>query len=142
MSEYDLDRFVKAQKDLYDRVVRELTSGRKSSHWMWFVFPQIAGLGFSAMAQRYAVRSRDEAETYLAHKLLGPRLEQCTQLVLDVRNKSITDILGSPDDMKFRSSMTLFHAVSDRKLFSDAIARFYPDGFDPRTISMLAARDR
>src|SRR5215475_4554446 len=98
---------------------------------MWFVFPQIAGLGLSAMAQRFAIGSRAEAAAYLQHEVLGTRLVECTRLVVAARDKSITDILGSPDDMKFRSSMTLFDAVSTQATFRDAIAAFYPDGRDP-----------
>jgi uncharacterized protein (DUF1810 family) len=134
---FDLQRFVDAQEPVYRRVVEELSRGRKTSHWMWFVFPQIAGLGFSAMAQRFAIGSRAEAAAYLQHDVLGPRLVECTRLVVAARDKSITDILGSPDDMKFRSSMTLFDEVSTEATFRDAIAAFYPDGQDPATLSIL-----
>ncbi|KRR25277.1 calpastatin [Bradyrhizobium lablabi] len=134
---FDLQRSVDAQEPVYRRVVEELRRGRKTSHWMWFIFPQIAGLGFSAMAQRFAIGSRAEAAAYLQHEVLGPRLVECTRLVLAARDKSITDILGSPDDMKFRSSMTLFDAVSSQATFSDVIAAFYPDGRDPATLSIL-----
>ncbi len=98
-------------------VVAELSAGRKQSHWMWFVFPQIAGLGFSAMSQRYAIASRAEAEAYLAHPVLSPRLIECTRLVLAVEGRTINAILGAPDDAKFRSSMTLFAAVSGEPAF-------------------------
>lgn len=134
---FDLQRFVDAQEPAYRRVIQELSRGRKASHWMWFVFPQIAGLGFSAMAQRFAISSRVEAAAYLQHDVLGPRLVECTRLVVAASDKSITDILGSPDDMKFRSSMTLFDAVSMQPIFSEAIAAFYPDGKDPATLSIL-----
>jgi uncharacterized protein (DUF1810 family) len=134
---FDIQRFVDAQEPVYRRVVEELCRGRKTSHWMWFVFPQIAGLGFSAMAQRFAIGSRAEAAAYLQHNVLGPRLIECTRLVVAARDKSITEILGSPDDTKFRSSMTLFDAVSTQGTFSDAIAAFYPDGGDPATLSIL-----
>jgi len=97
---------------------------------MWFIFPQIAGLGFSAMAQRFAIGSRAEAVAYLEHDLLGPRLLECTRLVLAASEETITDILGSPDDMKFRSCMTLFDVISQRVIFAEAIAAFYPDGKD------------
>lgn len=135
---YDLKRFVDAQENVYTNVTFELQSGEKRSHWMWFIFPQIAGLGFSAMAQRFAIASREEAIAYLAHPVLGPRLQECTRLVLGVKGKSIHDILGSPDDLKFRSSMTLFGAVSQDALFSQAIAKYYPDGNDPATADILA----
>src|SRR3954462_15782558 len=116
---FDLQRFVNAQNPVYARVVEELSRGQKQSHWMWFIFPQIAGLGFSAMAQRYAIGSRAAAIAYLDHPVLGPRLIECTRLVLDVTGKSIHSILGSPDDIKFRSSMTLFDAVCDNPIFND-----------------------
>lgn len=103
---YDLQRFVDAQNPVYRRVVEELGRGRKATHWMWFVFPQIAGLSFSAMVQRFAISSRAEAAAYLQHDVLGPRLVECTRLIVAASDKSIADILGSPDDMKFRSSMT------------------------------------
>jgi len=134
---FDLQRFVDAQEPVYRRVAEELRRGRKTSHWMWFIFPQIAGLGFSAMAQRFAIGSRAEAAAYLQHEVLGPRLVECTLLVLAARDKSITEIFGSPDDMKFRSSMTLFDAISMQAIFSDAIAAFFPDGKDPATLSIL-----
>ncbi|SED13827.1 DUF1810 domain-containing protein [Bradyrhizobium erythrophlei] len=128
---FDLQRFVDAQEPVYRWVLEELRRGRKASHWMWFVFPQIAGLGSSAMAQRFAIGSRAEAAAYLKHDVLGPRLVECTRLVMAVSDGSITDILGSPDDMKFRSSMTLFDAVATQPIFGDAIAAFYPEGKDP-----------
>jgi uncharacterized protein (DUF1810 family) len=137
---HDLARFIDAQASVYDRVVGELTRGRKTSHWMWFIFPQVAGLGFSAMAQRYAIRSRAEAKAYLADETLGPRLLACTELVCTVRDKTIHDILGAPDDAKFRSSMTLFNAVSGRSLFAQALNRYY-DGDDAATLAVLAQWD-
>ena len=133
----DLQRFVDAQATVYPQVVAELSHGRKQSHWMWFIFPQIAGLGFSPMAQRFAIGSRAEAIAYLEHALLGPRLLECTRLVLAANEKTITDILGSPDDMKFRSCMTLFDAVSKQEIFAEAIAAFYPDGRDRATLAIL-----
>jgi uncharacterized protein (DUF1810 family) len=104
---------------------------------MWFVFPQIAGLGFSAMAQRFAIESRGEAVAYLAHDVLGPRLIECTRLVMAASDRTIANIVGSPDDMKFRSSMTLFDATSNQKIFAGAIANFYPAGKDLATIDIL-----
>ena len=106
---------------------------------MWFVFPQIAGLGLSAMAQRFAIKSKREAEAYLAHELLGPRLIECSRLVMAASEKRINDILGSPDDMKFRSSMTLFDVVSKQEIFAEAIGTFYPEGPDPSTLRILRA---
>jgi uncharacterized protein (DUF1810 family) len=134
---FDLRRFVYAQESVYRQVVEELSRGHKRTHWMWFIFPQIAGLGFSAMAQHFAIGSREEAAAYLAHDVLGPRLIECTRLVLGASEKSITEILGSPDDMKFRSSMTLFDAVSQQEIFAEAIGAFYPEGRDPATLAIL-----
>ncbi len=134
---FDLQRFIEAQATIYPRVVEELSHGRKRTHWMWFVFPQIAGLGFSAMAQRFAIGSPAEASAYLEHDLLGHRLVECTRLVMAASENSITDILGSPDDMKFRSCMTLFDAVSRQEIFAEAIAAFYPDGKDRATLELL-----
>src|SRR5262245_20981374 len=134
---FDLQRFVDAQDGVYRRVVAELSTGRKQSHWMWFIFPQIAGLGFSAMAQRYAISSREEAAAYLAHDILGPRLVECTRLVLGVEGKTIRTILGSPDDLKFRSSMTLFSAVSGNPIFDQAIAKYYAGANDQATLDLL-----
>ena len=134
---FDLRRFVDAQAAVYPQVVAELSHGRKQTHWMWFIFPQIAGLGSSAMAQRFAIGSRAEAVAYLEHDLLGPRLVECTRLVLAAGEKTITDVLGSPDDMKFRSCMTLFDAVSKQKIFAEAIAAFYPDGKDRAILIIL-----
>jgi uncharacterized protein (DUF1810 family) len=134
---FDLRRFVEAQEPVYRQVVEELSHGRKRTHWMWFVFPQIKGLGFSAMARRFAIDSRGEAVAYLAHDVLGPRPIECTRLVMTASEKTITEILGSPDDMKFRSSMTLFDAVSQQEIFAEAIGTFYSDGKDPATLAIL-----
>ena len=138
---YDLERFVAAQAQAYSRVVAELSDGRKRSHWMWFIFPQIEGLGFSTMAQRFAIRSRAEAATYLAHGILGPRLIECTRLVLAVKNRTIHEILGSPDDLKFRSSMTLFGAVSENPIFGQAISACYGGAKDQATLEILRSLD-
>jgi uncharacterized protein (DUF1810 family) len=138
---FDLDRFVLAQNPVYSGVIGELGRGRKQSHWMWFVFPQIAGLGFSAMSQRYAIASRAEAVAYLAHPVLGPRLAECTGLVLAVEGRSINAILGAPDDAKFRSSMTLFGAVSGEPVFDQAIARYFAGKRDGATLKILRAID-
>ena len=134
---FDLQRFVDAQAAVYRQVIEELSRGRKRTHWMWFIFPQIAGLGFSAMAQHFAIGSRAEAVAYLEYDVLGPRLLECTRLVLATSERTITDILGSPDDMKFRSCMTLFDAVSSQEVFAEAIAAFYPDGKDGTTLAIL-----
>ena len=139
---FDLKRFVRAQQAVYPAVVGELARGRKQSHWMWFIFPQIAGLGFSAISQRYAIASREEASGYLAHPILGSRLVECTGLVLAVEGRTINAILGAPDDAKFRSSMTLFDAVSDQPIFGQAIAKYCAGERDQATLDILAALDR
>jgi uncharacterized protein (DUF1810 family) len=139
---FDLDRFVRAQDPVYRDVLGELARGRKQSHWMWFVFPQIAGLGFSAMSQRYAIGSRAEARAYLAHPVLGARLIECTGLVLAAQGRSINAILGAPDDAKFRSSMTLFGAVSDQPIFGAALARYFAGERDAATLEILAKLNR
>jgi uncharacterized protein (DUF1810 family) len=134
---FDLKRFVDAQASVYQRVVAELSGGRKQSHWMWFIFPQLAGLGFSEMAQRYAIASYDEAIAYLKHDILGPRLLECTALVNAVEGRTIREILGSPDDLKFHSSMTLFATVSSDPAFPAAIAKYYGGVADRRTLELL-----
>ncbi|MBH5396706.1 DUF1810 domain-containing protein [Bradyrhizobium sp. CNPSo 4010] len=139
---FDLERFVQAQNPVFRDVQEELARGRKQTHWMWFIFPQIAGLGVSAMSQRYAIGSRAEAEAYLAHPILGGRLIECTRLVLAVEGRTIDAILGAPDDAKFRSSMTLFGAVSDETVFDQALARYFAGEPDRRTLEILAKLGR
>ncbi len=135
---YDLHRFVEAQEPVIDQVKRELQSGRKRSHRMWFVFPQAAGLGSSETAQRYAISSQTEAEAYLTHPVLGPRLGECTALVNGIDGRSAHEIFGSPDDLKFRSSMTLFDAVADDPTpFRTALQRYYDGDRDERTLRFL-----
>ena len=135
---YNLGRFVAAQEGDYETALREITAGRKRTHWMWYVFPQIDGLGFSAMAQRYAIKNADEARTYLAHPVLGERLRTCAQAALGHEGKSATEIFGTPDDLKLRSSATLFAAVSQEgSVFHRLLARFYPAGPDPATLRLL-----
>ena len=141
MTEADLLRFVNAQSDVHDKVAKELTEGRKQTHWMWFVFPQLAGLGHSSMARRYAIRDLDQARRYLAQPLLGRRLRRNVRLVMSHSGKSALDILGSPDDLKFRSCLTLFAEAasddSDRMLFKQALDQFYGGQADPRTMELL-----
>ncbi len=135
---FDLQRFVDAQTPVYDRVLLELREGRKRAHWMWFIFPQIAGLGSSPMAQRYAIASRAEAAAYLAHPVLGSRLRECTRLVAATEGRSIHDILGSPDDMKFYSSMTLFaEAAPADAAFRAALDKYFGGEPDPATLARL-----
>src|SRR5918993_210214 len=124
--EFDLDRFIRAQEPVMTQVRQELAAGRKRSHWMWFVFPQLAGLGHSAMARQYAISSLAEALAYLDHPVLGPRLVALTELVNQVKGRSIREIFGSPDDLKFHSSMTLFaRARPDEPAFQEALDRYY-----------------
>ncbi|HYL62642.1 MAG TPA: DUF1810 domain-containing protein [Candidatus Methylomirabilis sp.] len=138
---YDLQRFVEAQKDCIDDVLRELSEGRKRSHWMWFVFPQIKGLGLSSTARHFAIGSRKEAAAFLAHPILGARLRKCTQLVAQVEGRSLREIFGSPDDLKFRSCVTLFaQATSDNQVFLDALKKHCGGEFDPLTMERLATR--
>ena len=135
---YDLQRFVDAQDPVIETVKEELRSGRKRSHWIWFVFPQVAGLGESKAARRYAISSREEAEAYLTHPTLGPRLYECTAIVNAIEGRSATDVFGSPDDRKFQSSITLFDAVTDGQTpFGTALERYYDDAPDPKTLDFL-----
>ena len=135
---YNLDRFVRAQEPVYKLVCRELGDGFKQSHWIWFIFPQIKGLGHSPTANYYAITSLAEAETYLSHPILGARLRECTRLVMLVENRSIHDILGYPDDLKFRSCMTLFaQTKSDIQIFQDALAKYFDAQPDPLTLELL-----
>ncbi|MFB6155736.1 MAG: DUF1810 domain-containing protein [Haloferacaceae archaeon] len=135
---YDLQRFVDAQDPVIADVKAELRAGRKRTHWMWFVFPQLEGLGRSRRAKRYGIASRGEAEAYLAHETLGPRLRECTRIVNDVEDRTAREILGSPDDLKFRSSTTLFAAVADDPdPFETALEKYYDGDPDPNTLELL-----
>lgn len=135
---FHLQRFLDAQAPVYSRVLAELARGQKQSHWMWFIFPQLAGLGRSPMARRFAIASREEAVAYLADAVLGPRLRECTALVNAAEGRTIREILGSPDDVKFHSSVTLFAALSPDPEFADALAKFYEGKPDQRTLDLLA----
>ena len=135
---FDLQRFVEAQEPVIDDVKQELRSGRKRSHWMWYIFPQIVGLGHSEMSRRYAIASREEAGAYLSHPVLGPRLRECTDLVNSLDGRSANDVFGSPDDLKFRSSMTLFEAVAnDPEPFETALEKYYDGDRDQKTLNRL-----
>jgi uncharacterized protein (DUF1810 family) len=136
-SNFDLQRFIAAQGSIYPTVLAELKAGQKRTHWMWFVFPQVEGLGHSAIAQRFAIRSREEAVAYVATPLLAGRLIECTQTVLSVAGKSAHEIFGSPDDMKLHSSMTLFDAVDGGDLYGRALDRFFAGKRDDKTLSIL-----
>jgi uncharacterized protein (DUF1810 family) len=134
---FDLQRFVAAQAPVIDDVRDELRAGRKRSHWMWFVFPQLRGLGVSSTAEFYGLASLDEARAYLAHPVLGPRLRECCALMLGVPAKGAHEILGSPDDLKFRSCLTLFAlAAPDEAVFRQALERFYDGQPDSRTLAL------
>ena len=141
MTAADLARFVDAQAQVYREVVDELTDGRKRTHWMWFIFPQLTGLGHSVMAQRYAIRDLDQARRYLADPILGSRLRHDVQVMTRHKGKSALEILGSPDDLKFRSCLTLFGQAAldddDRLLFAKALNQFYSGKMDPRTLELL-----
>lgn len=140
---FDLQRFVEAQERVYDAVLTELRAGRKRSHWIWFVFPQLRGLGTSATAQRYGISSLEEARAYLAHDELGPRLRECADVVARSEQASADDLFGWPDNLKVRSSMTLFSRASDdptvRAVFDQVLTKYYDGEPDPLTVERLSA---
>jgi uncharacterized protein (DUF1810 family) len=140
---FDLARFVEAQAAVFGQVRHELRSGRKRTHWMWYIFPQLCGLGHSAMAQRYGLRGADEAAAYLAHPLLGARLIECTQLVNQIAARPIEQIFSAPDNLKFRSCMTLFAFLEDAPpAFREALAKYFGAVPDPLTIAALQGVER
>ena len=135
---FELKRFLQAQENTYARALAELRAGRKTSHWMWYVFPQIDGLGHSSTARHYAIKSLAEARAYLGHPLLGARLAECTRAMLEHRDLTAHEILGYPDDLKFHSSMTLFeHAAEDKDLFARAIGSYFAGRRDAMTLMIL-----
>ena len=135
---YNLQRFLDAQDSIYEEVLNELKQGRKTSHWMWYIFPQIKGLGRTSTAQKFAISSLEEAKAYLQNSILGSRLRECTQLVLDIGNRDIQEIFGYPDYLKFRSSMTLFlEATKDNKIFQDALLKYFAGQADQLTLDKL-----
>jgi uncharacterized protein (DUF1810 family) len=137
----EFDHFVQAQEAVYEQVLRELAAGRKQSHWMWFIFPQLRGLGQSPMSERFAIGSLEQARRYTAHELLGPRLHECTSLVLRVQDRSIEEIFGYPDWMKFRSSITLFSLASPQdSVFKQALDQYFAGIPDERTLDLLNLR--
>lgn len=136
---HDLSRFLEAQKSTWDEAIAEIRAGRKRTHWMWFIFPQLAGLGTSSTAVRYAIGSLDEASAYLSHPILGPRLIGCAEAVLAVQGRSATEIFGSPDDLKLRSSATLFSQVSPAdSVFHRILDKYYGSEPDTRTLDLLS----
>ncbi len=135
---FDLQRFLTAQAPVFEQVRAELSEGRKRTHWMWFIFPQIAGLGFSPMARKFAISSLAEARAYLHHPILGPRLEDCTALVVETKGQTADEIFGFPDELKFRSSMTLFSRASPQmKIFTEALRKYFGGEADPATLELL-----
>ena len=137
---YDLERFVEAQHGVFDGACAELRRGRKTGHWIWFIFPQIAGLGFSAMSQRYSIQSLDEARAYLEHPVLGTRLREVCEIVNGIQGRSVHEIFGSPDDMKLRSSMTLFaHAAEDNAVFLEVLRKYFGGVEDARTVELMVS---
>jgi uncharacterized protein (DUF1810 family) len=135
---YNLERFVRAQADVFERAGAELRGGQKQTHWMWFIFPQFQGLGRSEMARRFAISSLEEAEAYLRHGILEPRLIACTELVNQIQGRAIEEIFGWPDHLKFHSSMTLFsHATADNGVFRQALRKYFAEVPDPLTLKQL-----
>ena len=135
---FNLNRFIQAQASIYGDVIAELSAGCKRSHWMWFVFPQIDGLGFSETTKRYSIKSLAEARAYLAHPVLGARLVECTRTVLALNGRTALEIFGRPDDMKLQSSMTLFAAISPAaSVFSDVLDKYFNGERDPRTTELI-----
>ncbi|KKK90464.1 hypothetical protein LCGC14_2722750 [marine sediment metagenome] len=135
---FDLSRFVSAQARSYDRILAELRSGQKRTHWMWFIFPQIDGLGSSTTTKHYAVKSREEARQYLDHTVIGARLLECAEAVLAIKGRSVSKIFGYPDYLKFKSSMTLFASVSEpRSVFSRVLDKYYHGERDDKTLHIL-----
>jgi uncharacterized protein (DUF1810 family) len=135
---YDLERFVQAQEHDYQRALAEIRAGRKRSHWMWYIFPQFAGLGLSSMSQRYAIKSAVEARAYLAHPVLGPRLVECCEAAIGLAGRSAADVFGSPDDMKLRSCATLFAAVSPpESVFDRLLDKFFQGLRDEKTLRLI-----
>jgi uncharacterized protein (DUF1810 family) len=137
--QYDLERFLGAQAEVYEQACAELRAGRKRSHWMWFVFPQIRGLGSSEMAVRYAISSLEEAQAYLGHAVLGVRLRECVGIVCGLKGKSASEIFGYPDDLKFHSSMTLFAKAAGGDVFREALEKYFDGAMDGGTLERLRA---
>jgi uncharacterized protein (DUF1810 family) len=135
---FNLERFLEAQKTVYERVTTELRAGRKSSHWMWFIFPQIRGLGHTETSIFFSISSVPEAKAYLNHPVLGPRLHECCELLMQIEGRSASQIFGSPDDLKLRSSMTLFAHVTDcDSIFKRVVKRYFEGQLDQRTLDLL-----
>ena len=138
----NLERFVLAQESDYELALSEIKSGRKRSHWMWYIFPQIQGLGYSSMAQFYAIKDKEEAIAYLKHPILGKRLEEITEALLFLEENDIDRIMGYPDNIKLKSSMSLFYTVSIKEIFKQVLDKFFSGEFDEKTISLLENKNR
>ena len=138
---FDLSRFTRAQERIYESVLAELTSGRKRTHWMWFIFPQIDGLGHSSTAKQYAIKSLEEARQYLNHPVLGARLSECAEAILAVEGRSVSEIFGSPDNLKLKSSMTLFASVAEKphSVFIAVLEKYFRGVEDDRTLQLLGS---
>lgn len=135
---FDLNRFISAQEDVYDSVLSELKAGHKRTHWMWYIFPQIDGLAYSSMSKHYAIKSLAEAQSYLHHPVLGKRLRECAETILAVEGRSASEIFGSPDDLKLKSSLTLFASVlNSAPVFAAALDKYYHGERDSRTLKLL-----
>lgn len=132
-----VERFIEAQKNSYDTALREIQTGRKRSHWIWYIFPQIQGLGFSATARYYAIKDREEAEAYMAHPVLRQRLIEISEALLGLESEDARDVMGYPDDLKLKSSMTLFAEISEEPVFSSVLDKFFQGEVDERTIQIL-----
>lgn len=133
-----LNHFLSAQQNIYPQVIKELQNGKKISHWMWFIFPQINGLAQSSTAKYYSIKSIEEVQEYLAHPILGKRLLECSEIIVDINNKTASEIFGYPDDMKLKSSMTLFNYVApEQKVFADALQKYFAGKKDELTLSIL-----
>ena len=143
MKTFNLQRFIEAQDQVYEIALEELRAGDKRSHWMWYIFPQIKGLGRSFMSQKFAIESLEEAKSYLAHTILGYRLVECTQIVLDLKSRTAEQIFSYPDDLKFRSCMTLFEqAADDQEVFRLALLKYFEGQPDAQTLEILRARPK
>lgn len=138
---FDLNRFISAQQGVYDRVLAELNNGKKRSHWMWYVFPQFQGLGQSQTSKYYAIKTREEAIAYFNHPILGKRLKECTEAVINIKRKSVSEIFGYPDDRKLKSSMTLFSSATSDPLFDRVLDRYFHSEKDEKTLRLLEKSD-
>ena len=134
---FDLNRFISAQEEVYDCVLKELKNGKKQSHWMWYIFPQLDGLAQSTTSKYYAIKSREEALAYLDHPVLGSRLNECANMVLDIKGKKVSDIFGYPDDLKLKSSMTLFSEVAIDSAFVRVLDKYFQGERDPKTLQLI-----